>query len=72
MKRVRATALGFAPGSEFKRIRPGEILDVPDDFDAPWFEVLSQDAPKAKPKKSEQTTLSELARAPVKTGTDLA
>lgn len=74
MKRIRALSLGFAPGAELRRVRPGTILEVPDDFKGSWFEVLSQDAPPAKreAKKAEPSTLSEIAKAPVKSGSDLA
>ncbi len=47
MKRVRVLTMALAPGPVIRRVRPGEIIDVPDDFNGGWFVELG-DTPPAK------------------------
>lgn len=70
MKRIQAVTLGFAPGSELKRVRPGTILEVPDDFKGNWFKVLDSDKPEPKAKKQAPVALSEIAKQQAKGPTD--
>ena len=67
MKRVIAKSLGFMPGSAFQRVRPGQVVEVPDDFEANWFEVLDkpvEDRP-VKVKRQPPVALSEIGRQKV-------
>lgn len=69
MKRIRAINLGFAPGADLQRVRPGTILEVPDDFSGDWFEVIGGDKPKAE-KPAEPVALSQIAKQKVKGPTE--
>lgn len=70
MKRMQATAMGFMPGVNCQRVRPGEIIEVPDDFKASWLvdlptaPVQPEEAPAARRRRG-AATLSELAKEPV-------
>lgn len=70
MKRMQATAMGFKPGTNCQRVRPGEIIEVPDDFTASWLAeiprepVPTETAPSGRRRKP-ATTLSEIAKTPV-------
>lgn len=77
MKTVQAVKLGFLPGANVHRVRPGQVVNVPDDFEADWFVVLksSEEVDKAtKPKddRPKPTTLSQIAKSKVQGPTDLA
>lgn len=73
-KRIIAIELGFAPGRELRRVRPGTILEVPDDFKGSWFRVVDDEEPaskaKAKAKSDEPVALSQLAKTKAKGPTD--
>lgn len=71
MKKVVATSMGFLNGS---RVRPGTVIEVPDDFKGSWVAAVDSPAAapaKAKPARPEPKTLSELGRAAVKTASDI-
>lgn len=69
MKKVVALSMGFLNGN---RVRPGTIIDVPDDFKGSW--VAPVDSPAAQPQKPKAKpapkTLSEMAKAKVLSATD--
>lgn len=64
MKKVVVTQLAFYNRS---RVRPGAVLEVPDDLRGSWFAPINSAAAKAAtaPKPVEDTphTLSEMANA---------
>jgi hypothetical protein len=70
MKKVVATSIGFYNGT---RVRPGTTLEVPDDFKGSWVAAVGTPAAApAKPKpRAEPKTLSEMAKASVKSATDI-
>lgn len=69
--KIKATQPAFFNGS---RVRVGQELDVPTGMKGSWFVRADEiNAPvKAKPAKAQPTTLSEIAKAPVASPTDLA
>lgn len=69
MKRIRATKLGFLPGATFHRVRVGQVVEVPDDFQGDWFEVISSDKPQ-KAQAPEPVAMSQIAKQKVKGPTD--
>lgn len=76
MKTVQAVKLGFLPGPSVQRVRPGQVVTVPSDFEADWFVVLTTEeavaeAKKPKIERPKPTTLSQLARSKVQGPTDL-
>lgn len=70
MKKVVALSIGFFQGT---RVRPGTVIEVPDDFKGSWVGPVDAPAPapKAKPARSEPRTLSEMGKAPVKSASDI-
>lgn len=71
MKQVVATSMGFLNGS---RVRPGTVIEVPDDFKGSWVAAVGSPAAapaKPKPARAEPKTLSEMAKAPVKSPSDI-
>lgn len=59
MKRVRATAKGYAPkepGQPCQRIYPGDEILVEDDAKAKWFEEIDAPAKRGGRPKSEPDT----------------
>lgn len=69
MKTVRAVKLGFLPGPAIHRVRPGQVVEVPDDYEADWFVPVG--AVQAAPKRRQQpVSLSEVAKAQAKGPTD--
>lgn len=59
--KVQATEMGFKFG---RRIRKGEEFDVPEGETAAWFIPVDhvKEQPKAKPKKADPMTLSEMGK----------
>lgn len=69
MKKVVATSIGFFNGA---RVRPGTVIEVPDDFKGSWVGPVDAPAPAPAKPKAAPRTLSELAKTAVKSATDIA
>lgn len=71
MKKVVATSMGFLNGS---RVRPGTVIEVPDDFKGSWVAAVGSPAAapaKPKPARAEPKTLSEMGKVAVKTASEI-
>lgn len=68
MKKVVALSMGFYQGF---RVRPGTVIEVPDNFKGSWVGPVDAPAPAPAKPKAAPRTLSELAKATVKSATDI-
>lgn len=68
MKKVVALSMGFYQGA---RVRPGTVIEVPDDFKGTWVGPVNAPAPAPAKPKATPRTLSEMAKATVKSATDI-
>lgn len=70
--KVKALDAGFFDG---KRVRAGQVFEVPEGTKGKWFvalaDVKAPEAPKAKGKKAEPQTLSEFGKQDAATFTDV-
>lgn len=58
---VRVTHMAFHEG---RRVRPGDVIDVPETFKAHWFAPVTAGPaqPEPAPRKKGPATLSQLAK----------